>query len=107
MPYIVSQKDKSITVQVSSQYTFGKPVNGSARLRIIVNYYPKRKYQKDPDTGKYGYVDLTQPELIYDMQGSSLGDYKQPYQVSSKSVKNLLCLVECLRAIVDGRRTDG
>ncbi|ESO98768.1 hypothetical protein LOTGIDRAFT_231162 [Lottia gigantea] len=68
MPYIVSQKDKSITVQVSSQYTFGKPVNGSARLRIIVNYYPKRKYQKDPDTGKYGYVDLTQPELIYDMQ---------------------------------------
>ncbi|ESO98770.1 hypothetical protein LOTGIDRAFT_231163 [Lottia gigantea] len=68
MPSIVSQKDNSITVQVSSQYTFGKPVNGSARLRIIVNYYPKRKYQKDPDTGKYGYVDLTQPELIYDMQ---------------------------------------
>ncbi|ESO98776.1 hypothetical protein LOTGIDRAFT_231164 [Lottia gigantea] len=68
MPSIVSQKDNSITVQVSSQYTFGKPVNGSARLRIIVNYYPKWKYQKDPDTGKYGYVDLTQPELIYDMQ---------------------------------------
>ncbi|ESO93728.1 hypothetical protein LOTGIDRAFT_209261 [Lottia gigantea] len=74
MPSVVGEKDTSIYVKVSSQYTFGKPVSGLAEIRIKVNWYATRKWQKDPATGKYGYIDVTQPDLMYEIQLDKNGE---------------------------------